>query len=78
MRFIFEFLIGPSLFFHTTYKVHWSNSLQMSSILARNSPFKVNKWGVQGSNPGHCIYYAMSLLIKLSSWKLYFRKFDYM
>lgn len=38
-----------------------------SSRVTRNSPLKVNKWGIQGSNPNPCIYNAMSLPIQLSS-----------
>jgi hypothetical protein len=42
--------------------VFWS-----SSLVAVTSPFEVNKWVYQGSNPGPCILHAMSLSTELCS-----------
>lgn len=33
----------------------------------RNSPTKMNKWGVEGSNLDPCIYYVISLPTELNS-----------
>jgi hypothetical protein len=38
-----------------------------SSLVARNSTFKVDKWDDQGSNPDPCIYNAIVQSIELSS-----------
>jgi hypothetical protein len=37
--------------------------------MARNFTFKVDKWGVQISNPNPYIYNAMSLPVEVISWE---------
>lgn len=42
-------------------------SFLSSNLMVINSPLKMDKWGVRGSNSDSYIYYSMSLPAELSS-----------